>query len=65
MQTTAYQDSYWSNPKDPHVSQVTKTLTESQIQSIYPANSPAYSVVLKENIYSASKIFKTKIKTTG
>lgn len=52
--TSAYQDSYWTNPKDPHTSEVTKTLTKSQIRSIYPSNSPAYSVVLKENIWGQS-----------
>ena len=53
-QTTAYQDSYWSNPQDIHVSEVTKTLTQGDIRPIYPANSPAYSVVLKENIWGQS-----------
>ncbi|WP_026102861.1 ABC transporter substrate-binding protein [Pleurocapsa sp. PCC 7319] len=52
--TSAYQDSYWTNPKDPHTSEVTKTLTKSQIRSIYPSNSPAYSVVLKENVWGQS-----------
>lgn len=51
---SAYQDPHWTNPKDPHTSAVTKTLTESQIRSIYPANSPAYSLVLQENIWGQS-----------
>ena len=51
---SAYQDPYWTNPKDPHTSTVTKTLTKSQIRSIYPANSPAYSLVLQENIWGQS-----------
>ena len=50
----AYQDPYWTNPKDLHTSEVTKTLTKSQTRSIYPADSPAYSVVLKENIWGQS-----------
>ena len=33
---------------------MTKTLTESKIRSIYPSNSPAYSIVLKENIWGRS-----------
>ena len=49
--TTAYQDPYWTNPQDPHTSEVTKTLTKSQIRPIYPNNAPAYSIVLKENIW--------------
>ncbi|MEL7420358.1 MAG: ABC transporter substrate-binding protein [Cyanobacteria bacterium J06555_3] len=48
------QDPYWTNPEDPHTSTVTKTLTQSKIKSIYPTNSPAYSVVLKENIWGQS-----------
>ena len=49
-----YEDPYWTNPKDPHISEVTKTLTTSQIRPIYPPNSPAYSVILKENIWGQS-----------
>jgi multiple sugar transport system substrate-binding protein len=51
---SAYRDPYWTNPQDPHTSAVTKTLTTKSIRSIYPANSPAYSVVLKENIWGQS-----------
>ena len=52
--TSVYQDPYWTDPEDPHTSEVTKTLTKSQIRPIYPANSPAYSVVLKENVWGQS-----------
>ncbi|MEM8720469.1 MAG: ABC transporter substrate-binding protein [Cyanobacteria bacterium P01_G01_bin.39] len=52
--TEVYQDPYWTNPEDPHTSTVTKTLTKGKIRSIYPANSPAYSVVLQENIWGKS-----------
>ena len=51
---SAYQDPYWTNSKDPHTSEVTETLTTSKIRPIYPANSPAYSMVLKENIWGQS-----------
>ena len=51
---SVYEDPYWTNPEVPHTSQVTKTLTTSQIRPIYPANSPAYSIVLKENIWGQS-----------
>ncbi len=54
VQTTAYQDPHWTNPQDRHISEVTKTLTKSNIRSIYPSNSPAYSIVLKENIWGQS-----------
>ena len=52
--TSIYEDTYWTNPEDPHTSTVTKTLTKSKIKSIYPGNSPAYSHVLKENIWGQS-----------
>ena len=50
----SYEDPYWTNPQNPHTAQVTKTLTQSKIRPIYPANSPAYSIVLKENIWGQS-----------
>lgn len=51
---SAYQDAYWTNPEDTHTSEVTKTLNKSQLRPIYPANSPAYSIVLQENIWGQS-----------
>ena len=51
---SAYEDPYWTNPKVTHTSQVTKTLTKSKIRPIYPGNSPAYSIVLKENVWGQS-----------
>ena len=54
VHTSSYQDPYWNNPQNPHTAQVTKTLTQSKIRPIYPANSPAYSIVLKENIWGQS-----------
>jgi len=49
-----YKDPYWTNPEDPHTWAVTKTLTKSKIRPIYPNLSPAYSIVLKENIWGQS-----------
>ena len=54
IHNTAYQDPYWTNPQDPHTTEVTKTLTKSAIRPIYPSNSPAYSDVLKKNIWGQS-----------
>ena len=51
---SVYEDAYWHNPQDPHTYQVTETLTKSKIRPIYPANSPAYSIVLKENVWGQS-----------
>jgi multiple sugar transport system substrate-binding protein len=49
-----YKDPYWTNPEDPHTWAVTKTLTKRKIRPIYPSLSPAYSIVLKENIWGQS-----------
>ncbi|HHP7231813.1 MAG TPA: extracellular solute-binding protein [Xenococcaceae cyanobacterium] len=49
-----YSDFYWQNPDDPHTSAVTKTLTKSLTRPIYPSQTPAYSLVLKENIWGRS-----------
>ncbi|MEO0837018.1 MAG: ABC transporter substrate-binding protein, partial [Cyanobacteria bacterium J06642_3] len=51
---SAYKDPHWTNPEDPHTTAVTKTLIESQIRPIYPGNSPAYSNVLKDNVWGQS-----------
>ncbi|MDJ0576992.1 MAG: ABC transporter substrate-binding protein [Xenococcaceae cyanobacterium MO_234.B1] len=51
---TLYQDSYWNNPDDPHTSTVTKTLTKSLTRPIYPSKTPAYSLILKENVWGRS-----------
>jgi multiple sugar transport system substrate-binding protein len=51
---SAYKDAYWTNTEDPHTSEVTKTLTKRKIRPIYPLDTPAYSIVLKENIWGQS-----------
>ncbi|MDJ0576993.1 MAG: carbohydrate ABC transporter substrate-binding protein, partial [Xenococcaceae cyanobacterium MO_234.B1] len=51
---TLYQDSYWNNPDDPHTSTVTKTLTKSLTRPIYPSQTPAYSLILQENVWGRS-----------
>ena len=47
-----WQDSFWSDSqKEPHVAIATKTMTESPIRTYYTFDNPAYSVVLKENVW--------------
>ncbi len=48
---TAWKDSFWTNPKDPHISTVTKTLTNSNIKTFGTFQNPAYSVVLNQNVW--------------
>ena len=51
VMTTAKQDSFWTNPEDPHVSTATETLTKGQTRLFYSAQNPIYSFVLEQNIW--------------
>lgn len=46
-----WKDSFWTDPVDPHISTVAKTLIEGRTRLFYIAQNPAYSVVLKENLW--------------
>ncbi|MEH1833811.1 MAG: ABC transporter substrate-binding protein [Nostoc sp.] len=46
-----WQDPFWKNPTDPHVSTAVKTVTEGSTRLFYYVQNPAYSVVLEENIW--------------
>lgn len=46
-----WQDPFWTNPQDPHVSTATKTINEGQTRLFYTFANPAYSMVLKENVW--------------
>jgi len=46
-----WQDPFWTNPQDPHVSTATKTITQGQTRLFYTFYNPAYSLVLKENVW--------------
>ncbi|AFY54599.1 carbohydrate ABC transporter substrate-binding protein, CUT1 family [Rivularia sp. PCC 7116] len=48
---TVWQDSFWTNPEDPHISYATKTFTEGRIRYFHTAQNPAYSRVLDRNIW--------------
>ena len=48
---TVWQDSFWTNPKDPHISYATKTFTEGRIRYFYISQNPAYSRVLDRNVW--------------
>ncbi len=51
VQKPVWKDPFWSDPKDPHISTATKTLTEGRIRLFYTFQNPAYSTVLKENVW--------------
>lgn len=46
-----WKDAFWTDPNDPHISMATKTFTEGQTRLFYTFQNPAYSMVLKENVW--------------
>ncbi|RCJ19718.1 ABC transporter substrate-binding protein [Nostoc minutum NIES-26] len=46
-----WQNSFWTNPIDPHISTVTKTLVAGETRFYYSIQNPAYSLVLAENVW--------------
>ena len=59
----AWEDSFWTNPDDPHISTVTKTLKEGSTRNFYNSKSPAYSQVLDKNVWgkALNKVIVDKI----
>ncbi len=46
-----WKDTFWTDPKDPHVSMATKTFTAGRTRLFYSYQNPAYSMVLQENVW--------------
>ena len=46
-----WDDPFWNNPDDPHISVVRKMFTQSPTRSHYFSDSPGYVEVLEENIW--------------
>ncbi|KYC43377.1 ABC transporter substrate-binding protein [Scytonema hofmannii PCC 7110] len=51
VMTPLWQDSFWTNPADPHLSIASKVLMKGQTRPFYFVQNPAYSLVLQENIW--------------
>lgn len=51
-----WQDSFWTNPSDPHISAAAKTILEGQTRLYYSSQNPAYSIVLDENVWGKALI---------
>ncbi|MBE8967275.1 carbohydrate ABC transporter substrate-binding protein [Nostocales cyanobacterium LEGE 12452] len=62
---TLWQDPFWKNLADPHVSTAVKTVTEGSTRLFYYVQNPAYSVVLEENIWgkALNRIIVDKISS--
>jgi multiple sugar transport system substrate-binding protein len=52
--SSVWQDPFWSDPQDPHVSVATKTLTKGLTRTYYTFENPAYSKVLQENVWGVA-----------
>jgi multiple sugar transport system substrate-binding protein len=48
---SVWKDPFWKNPKDPHVSRATHTFETQPTRLFYTFDNPAYSNVLKENVW--------------
>ncbi|RMF25912.1 MAG: carbohydrate ABC transporter substrate-binding protein [Cyanobacteria bacterium J083] len=46
-----WNEPFWHNQQDPHILTATKTLTQGKTRLFYIAQNPAYSLVLKENVW--------------
>lgn len=49
---TVWDDPFWTNPADPHISIAAKVLTHGQTRPFYPAFHPAYSVVIQNHVWT-------------
>ncbi|MEH2450823.1 hypothetical protein [Nostoc sp.] len=51
VMTPNWKDPFWTNPADPHISTAAKTLIEGSTRPFYIVQNPAYSLVLKDNVW--------------
>ncbi|MBE9168753.1 carbohydrate ABC transporter substrate-binding protein [Pleurocapsales cyanobacterium LEGE 06147] len=63
VQSSVWLDSFWQQTSDPYLALATKVLTEGQTRLFYVVDHPAYSQVLKENIWgkTLNRIIVNKI----
>jgi multiple sugar transport system substrate-binding protein len=48
---SVWKDPFWTSSKDPHVSKATHTFETQPTRLFYTFDNPAYSIVLKENVW--------------
>ncbi|MBD2306739.1 carbohydrate ABC transporter substrate-binding protein [Chroococcidiopsis sp. FACHB-1243] len=46
-----WQDPFWTDPTDPHISTAMKQLIQGQTRPFYHVQNPAYSLVVEENLW--------------
>ena len=49
-----WKDPFWTDPTDPHISTAAQPLIKGQTRLFYTAQNPAYSLVLKENVWGVA-----------
>ncbi len=49
-----WKDPFWTDPTDPHISTAAQPLIKGQTRPFYTAQNPAYSIVLKENVWGVA-----------
>ncbi len=60
---TVWEDPFWTDPNDPHISTASKTFNEGRVRYFLVAQNPAYSQVLDENVWgkALNKVIVDKI----
>ncbi|GAB4237290.1 MAG: hypothetical protein Kow0049_22990 [Stanieria sp.] len=56
VQKPLWQDPFWQNSNDPYLASTTKILTKCPTRLFYTEQNPAYSVVLKNNVWGKALI---------
>lgn len=51
VMSSVWQDPFWQDPKDPHISAATKTLLEKPTRAFYTSTNPAYSQVQENYVW--------------
>ena len=49
-----WKDPFWTDLTDPHISTAAQPLIKGQTRPFYTAQNPAYSIVLKENVWGVA-----------
>jgi multiple sugar transport system substrate-binding protein len=65
VQKPIWQDPFWQQSNDPYLASATKILTKEKTRLFYTAQNPAYSLVLKKNVWgqALTRIVRDRIST--
>ena len=51
VQRSIWNDPFWTDPREPHISVATKTITQTPTRTYYTFQNPTYNEVLQENVW--------------